>query len=539
MGGTHSHPFKTKKVMAIQKRFIHFKKFSDFNSKKLSANEANTQYTVGVDGEVEDGAPDVLYQSYCWIKDTKQQWTHGQLYDGSVAIPDWSEEDSESKSFIKNKTHYATVLNALGEVNLGGYEANAILFTKLAVGAAYKITNQIINSRDKAVLFTAKDGLEIIIPANGPTQRAVCEATEEGFCQLRTLTDGYGINNILTLHYCSVVKLGEAYIPENIARVADVPTKLSDLENDLGIGSNDYITEFTYNDFYTAAIDESTLSISQAEANGLLEACSAGKRILMPFDSSDTGGYVRMDCVIDDMFYVATQTPRERVCVDIDLNALINERVIRFDPENVSIVDVYVRKTEEIVPYTIPIRDTNCTIGANGLIDDSGNVWVTPTSSAKVGANYEFQQKLVSGENIKTINGQSILGSGNIIISGDGSSSGGSNNSVNEWIDLGDADEVTLSANKVYYRHILSSERYLNFWVKESLSKGETATIILYNESTSLSLDLPGNLFWANGNIPDFSEIETMFEISFLQSHDTLFATYVSYITGMSGTSPT
>lgn len=67
--------------MAIQKRFIHFKKFSDFNSKKLSANEANTQYTIGVSGEVQTGAPDILYQSYCWIKDTRQQWTHGQLYD--------------------------------------------------------------------------------------------------------------------------------------------------------------------------------------------------------------------------------------------------------------------------------------------------------------------------------------------------------------------------------------------------------------------------------------------------------------------------
>jgi hypothetical protein len=67
--------------MAIEKRFIHFKKFSDFNSKKLSANEANTQYTVGVSGEIQDGSPDVLYQSYVWIKDTRQQWTHGALYD--------------------------------------------------------------------------------------------------------------------------------------------------------------------------------------------------------------------------------------------------------------------------------------------------------------------------------------------------------------------------------------------------------------------------------------------------------------------------
>ena len=69
--------------MAINKKLIHFKNFSDFNSKKLSANENNTQYTLGINGSVTNGSPDILYQSICYIKDTKQQWTHGQLYDCS------------------------------------------------------------------------------------------------------------------------------------------------------------------------------------------------------------------------------------------------------------------------------------------------------------------------------------------------------------------------------------------------------------------------------------------------------------------------
>ena len=81
--------------MAIQKRFIHFKKFSDFNSKKLSANEANTQYTVGVSGAIQDGEPDILYQSYVWIKDTKQQWTHAQLY-GNDSTVDLTYEELKS-----------------------------------------------------------------------------------------------------------------------------------------------------------------------------------------------------------------------------------------------------------------------------------------------------------------------------------------------------------------------------------------------------------------------------------------------------------
>lgn len=76
--------------MAIKKKLIHFKNYSDFNSKKLSANEANTQYTQGVGGAIQNGSPDILYQSICWIKDTKQQWTHGQLYNlsGGGEMPD-------------------------------------------------------------------------------------------------------------------------------------------------------------------------------------------------------------------------------------------------------------------------------------------------------------------------------------------------------------------------------------------------------------------------------------------------------------------
>lgn len=111
--------------MAIQKRFIHFKKFSDFNSKKLSANEANTQYTIGVSGAIQSGAPDILYQSYCWIKDTQQQWTHGQLYNGKEASggeenvqSDWNVTDTSSDAYIKNKP---TIPAAVTESTVSGW----------------------------------------------------------------------------------------------------------------------------------------------------------------------------------------------------------------------------------------------------------------------------------------------------------------------------------------------------------------------------------------------------------------------------------
>lgn len=109
--------------MAIEKRFIHFKKFSDFNSKKLSANEANTQYTIGVSGEIQDGSPDVLYQSYVWIKDTKQQWTHGQLYDGTdsgAKVYTWNCY-SDSESVTLSQEEYDNIVDAdIVVVNFGG-----------------------------------------------------------------------------------------------------------------------------------------------------------------------------------------------------------------------------------------------------------------------------------------------------------------------------------------------------------------------------------------------------------------------------------
>lgn len=108
--------------MAIEKRFIHFKKFSDFNSKKLSANEANTQYTVGISGEIQTGSPDVLYQSYVWIKDTQQQWTHGQIYNGSDVDIDSSQYlskddvDVELSETSINPVQNKAVAGALTEI---------------------------------------------------------------------------------------------------------------------------------------------------------------------------------------------------------------------------------------------------------------------------------------------------------------------------------------------------------------------------------------------------------------------------------------
>lgn len=91
--------------MAINKKLIHFNTFENFNSKKLSANVENTQYTLGVNGEIQTGSPEILYQSIVYIKDVKLQWTHGQLFDSdaNVQAVDTTEtlEDINTNTYIK------------------------------------------------------------------------------------------------------------------------------------------------------------------------------------------------------------------------------------------------------------------------------------------------------------------------------------------------------------------------------------------------------------------------------------------------------
>lgn len=73
--------------MAINKKLIHFNTKANFITKKLSANVNDTQYyKYNADGStttVTTGAPDIKYSSIVFIKDTKEIWTHGQLYNGN------------------------------------------------------------------------------------------------------------------------------------------------------------------------------------------------------------------------------------------------------------------------------------------------------------------------------------------------------------------------------------------------------------------------------------------------------------------------
>lgn len=137
--------------MAINKKLIHFNTFENFNSKKLSANIENTKYTLGIDGEIQNGSPDILYQSIVYIKDTKQQWTHGQLYASAANIE--AVDTSETLNNVETNTYVKYVVQTLTEeqkeqarsnigVNLTDYAKKSNLSNVATSGSYNDLTNK-------------------------------------------------------------------------------------------------------------------------------------------------------------------------------------------------------------------------------------------------------------------------------------------------------------------------------------------------------------------------------------------------------------
>jgi hypothetical protein len=60
--------------------FINTSNISKLSNKKISNNENDSSYTIGLSGNVYQGQPEILYTDIIYIQDTQQIWTHGVLY---------------------------------------------------------------------------------------------------------------------------------------------------------------------------------------------------------------------------------------------------------------------------------------------------------------------------------------------------------------------------------------------------------------------------------------------------------------------------
>lgn len=119
------------------------------------------------------------------------------------------------------------------------------------------------------------------------------------------------------------------------------------------------------------------------------------------------------------------------------------------------------------------------------------------------------QDKLVSGSNIKTINGQSILGSGNITIEGGGGSSSGGDKEVivyNGWdVQINDA-----LPNKIYILTNFEVETFEIISFTEKTAYDEYTFIFPY---PAFGLSLPSDVVFANEVVPNVGA-DTFCELS-------------------------
>lgn len=112
------------------------------------------------------------------------------------------------------------------------------------------------------------------------------------------------------------------------------------------------------------------------------------------------------------------------------------------------------------------------------------------------------QDKLVSGTNIKTINGTSILGSGDITISG-GSSGGGSG--AYAQVNHGTSDTTfTLTPNTF---HVWDEVSALTLSLGDETAGVANEFVFQFTSgATPTSLTLPDGIKWANGSTPTIAE---------------------------------
>ena len=122
------------------------------------------------------------------------------------------------------------------------------------------------------------------------------------------------------------------------------------------------------------------------------------------------------------------------------------------------------------------------------------------------------QDKLVSGTNIKTVNGESILGSGDITISGSGSSSGG--NGAYAQVNHGTSDTTfTLTPNTF---HVWDEVTNLTLTLGSETSGVANEFLFQFTSgATATSLTLPYDVKWVNDSVPAIAENKT-YQISIL-----------------------
>lgn len=223
--------------------------------------------------------------------------------------------------------------------------------------------------------------------------------------------------NIKTINNESLLGSGDI----SVATTSDIPTKVSDLTNDSGFIDGLEILSYgnsTWNDFITA-YQKNKVVYCRASSNSNPASGSQTRLAFMAYVNNATS-----PTEVEFQYYRSVSSHSDSQQGD----------------------QVFVYKLTSAGKWTVIVRNTFSKVVAgtglsssysNGAITLSANtqtetdpVFTASAASSITSSNISSwdgkQDALVSGTNIKTINNESLLGSGNITIQGGGSSTWGS-----------------------------------------------------------------------------------------------------------------
>lgn len=406
---------------------------------------------------------------------------------------DWSESDADSDAYVNNRTHYSYVMEQVTSFSIASKNQGDILVTGLYDGVFYRIIN---NAGGKYEAFHFVEGRKVVIPSNGPTIEAVC-AYEDDYC-LKLTTPTYGMTESFSLREIFVEQLDDVYIPETIARKAEIATingqSLTEggditIEGGESAADNVYITDFKVVDFYDLKNGE--IESLQIDRVALSEAIIAKKTILVPYDDGYVGGYGLLLGEVADAetyFSIYTHVGQYIYVEAYDGVVFASPTIIR---------DLQVEHVQQTS------LDTLKNIAIANAVQTDGLLYAFPDQ-----ATGDEDDVLMSRGTVKTINGQDLLADEN------------SNDIITTYERITTSlSSVELLPNSVteWAVSVLSQELVLTFGEQPPQGYAVEYIARFTVGSDGVQLIVPDSVVWADGVYPAMTKGKT-YEISFVDN---------------------
>jgi len=332
-------------------------------------------------------AGNILDYSIILIQDAKKIYNRGTYYDCNNVIPDWNAGEGE-EGYIKNRTHFRIKGELIATLDAG--DGGTVVLNG-ALPFLIENTSMSEGHSNFREVIVSKLDTEFEVPSIGPSIKA--KITYDGTNYIYEQLTTYGISNILNFHQSAVAPLQDWAIPDTIVRKTDLATKTSQLENDSNFVSSDGLKTIN---------NQSLLGI------GNIEIESGGEEnVQSDWNVTDTSS----DAYIKNKPTIPTKTSQ----LTNDSNFL--------DKDTADGSYVAFEKFGEI-DFVAQVK----------AFDDRLIIYALPTS-----ATGDEDDVIATRETLKTINGESIVGSGDIEIGGGGVSE--------DYVNTAIANAITTTLN--------------------------------------------------------------------------------------------